>query len=90
MAYERGEEEIAKTLGCNWIVYQDCDDLKELVKSSTSLSLPLSCKCLKLYVVRWIEKAIELDCVNCLVTGLINRFIFQILLLSPLRLSESY
>lgn len=42
VAYERGEEEIAKTLGCNWIVYQECDDLEEAVKSSASPSLPLS------------------------------------------------
>lgn len=38
------------------------------------------------YVVGWIETATELDCANCLLTGLINRSLSQILLLIPFRL----
>lgn len=38
------------------------------------------------FVVGWIETATELDCANCLSTGLINRSLSQILLLTPFRL----
>ena len=31
IAYDRDEEAIAKKMGCDWVVYQDLDDLKEAV-----------------------------------------------------------
>jgi len=41
VAYGREEAEIAEHLGCNWIEYQDCDELEEAVRSSASPGLPL-------------------------------------------------
>mmetsp|Transcript_5948 Transcript_5948/g.8751 ORF Transcript_5948/g.8751 Transcript_5948/m.8751 type:complete len:390 (-) Transcript_5948:137-1306(-) len=41
IAYERNEEEIAKKIGCNWIVYQDLEDLIESVSACSSPDLPL-------------------------------------------------
>lgn len=32
---------IAAHLGCDWIEYQDCDDLEEAVRSSTRPDMPL-------------------------------------------------
>lgn len=34
VAYERNEEEIAKILGCDWIVYQRLNDLEESIRES--------------------------------------------------------
>lgn len=34
VAYERKEKEIAEHIGCDWIIYQDCEDLEEAVKIS--------------------------------------------------------
>ncbi|KAL7540191.1 hypothetical protein ACHAWF_006619 [Thalassiosira exigua] len=34
VAYERNEDEIAKKLGCDWIVYQKLNDLEESVRES--------------------------------------------------------
>mmetsp|Transcript_9054 Transcript_9054/g.25935 ORF Transcript_9054/g.25935 Transcript_9054/m.25935 type:complete len:529 (+) Transcript_9054:430-2016(+) len=33
IAYERNEEQIAQKIGCEWVVYQDLDDLVDSVKS---------------------------------------------------------
>jgi len=41
VAYGREEVEIAEHLGCNWIEFQDCDDLEEAVRSSASPDMPL-------------------------------------------------
>jgi amidophosphoribosyltransferase len=37
VAFERNEEEIAKTIGCDWVLFQDLNDLEDSVKE---LSLP--------------------------------------------------
>mmetsp|Transcript_19738 Transcript_19738/g.27749 ORF Transcript_19738/g.27749 Transcript_19738/m.27749 type:complete len:489 (+) Transcript_19738:216-1682(+) len=42
IAYEKNEEDIAKHIGCNWIVYQDTEDLVDAVRLSSSESLPLN------------------------------------------------
>lgn len=41
VAYHRDEVAIAKHLGCNWIEFQDCEDLEEAVRSSASPDMPL-------------------------------------------------
>ena len=35
VAYERSDEEIAKKIGCDWVLYQDLEDLEEAVASSS-------------------------------------------------------
>lgn len=42
IAYERTEKEIAKHIGCDWIVYQDLDDLVDSVKSCAPPERPLT------------------------------------------------
>ena len=44
VAYEREEKEIAAHIGCDWIEYQDCDDLEESVRSLASPECPLTSK----------------------------------------------
>jgi amidophosphoribosyltransferase len=41
VAYGRDENEIAKHIGCDWIVYQDPDDLEDAVRSNCSSDLYL-------------------------------------------------
>jgi len=41
IAFERDEEEIAKKIGCEWVVYQDLNDLEDSVKSIASKDFPL-------------------------------------------------
>lgn len=36
VAYERNNDEIAKKIGCDWIVYQDLSDLKDSITESSS------------------------------------------------------
>lgn len=36
VAYERDEEEVAKKLGCEWVVYQDLPDLEDAVRESAT------------------------------------------------------
>ena len=45
IAYERNEEEIAERIGCDWILYQDLEDLEECVRDSCSPDHPLTRKC---------------------------------------------
>ena len=42
VAYERKEEEIAKHIGCNWIVYQETEELEDAVRLSSSSENPLT------------------------------------------------
>lgn len=42
VAYERDEKEIAAHIGCDWIEYQDCEDLEESVRSLSSSDRPLT------------------------------------------------
>lgn len=42
VAYEREEEEIAAHIGCDWIEYQDCDDLEESVSSLATPERPVT------------------------------------------------
>jgi len=42
IAYESNEEGIAKSIGCDWIVYQDLNDLEECVRDSAQSELPLT------------------------------------------------
>jgi amidophosphoribosyltransferase len=44
IAYGREEEEIAAKIGCDWVVYQDLEDLKESVKAAASPECPLTGK----------------------------------------------
>lgn len=45
IAFERNEDEIAQRIGCDWVVYQDLDDLCDAVKEVSSTSkIPLTCK----------------------------------------------
>lgn len=41
IAYEREEKEIAAHIGCDWIEYQDCDDLEDAVRSLAAPDRPL-------------------------------------------------
>lgn len=41
IAYERNSAQIAEKIGCDWIVYQDTDDLEDAVRSSASPEYPL-------------------------------------------------
>lgn len=41
IAYERNTAQIAEKIGCDWIVYQDTEDLVDAVRSSASLEQPL-------------------------------------------------
>jgi len=41
VAYNREEKEIAEHIGCNWIEYQDCEDLEAAIRLSSSPDLPL-------------------------------------------------
>jgi len=41
VAYERNEEQIAAHIGCDWIEYQDCEDLEEAVRSCAMQEYPL-------------------------------------------------
>jgi len=36
IAYQRDEEEIARQIGCDWVLYQDLDDLQDSVKEAMS------------------------------------------------------
>lgn len=42
IAYERDEDEIATKIGCDWVLYQDLDDLETSVKESATPGQPLS------------------------------------------------
>jgi len=42
VAYNREEVAIAEHLGCNWIEFQDCEDLEEAVRGCASRDLPLT------------------------------------------------
>eukprot|EP00980_Cylindrotheca_fusiformis_P022280 scaffold9176_cov129-Cylindrotheca_fusiformis.AAC.4 len=42
IAYEREEEEIASKIGCDWVVYQDLEDLETSVKAVASREYPLT------------------------------------------------
>eukprot|EP00529_Nitzschia_sp_RCC80_P012246 CAMPEP_0113449920 /NCGR_PEP_ID=MMETSP0014_2-20120614/5555_1 /TAXON_ID=2857 /ORGANISM="Nitzschia sp." /LENGTH=576 /DNA_ID=CAMNT_0000341227 /DNA_START=90 /DNA_END=1816 /DNA_ORIENTATION=+ /assembly_acc=CAM_ASM_000159 len=42
VAYEREEDEIAKVIGCDWIVYQDLKDLESSVEMCAPKDRPLS------------------------------------------------
>jgi amidophosphoribosyltransferase len=42
VAYEREEEEIAAVIGCDWVVYQDLEDLEYSVTKSASPQQPLT------------------------------------------------
>lgn len=43
VAYKRNEEEIARHIGCDWVIYQYLEDLEESVKSAASPEQPLTC-----------------------------------------------
>mmetsp|Transcript_35132 Transcript_35132/g.76173 ORF Transcript_35132/g.76173 Transcript_35132/m.76173 type:complete len:647 (-) Transcript_35132:289-2229(-) len=48
VAYERNEEQIAKHIGCEWVVYQDLVDLEDSVRSLARVDRPLDqfdCSC---------------------------------------------
>lgn len=48
IAYERDEGEIAKMIGCDWVLYQDLNDLEECVSACAPSNKPLSqfdCSC---------------------------------------------
>jgi amidophosphoribosyltransferase len=42
IAYDRGDEEIAKKIGCDWVLYQDLADLEDAVASASSTDTPLT------------------------------------------------
>ncbi len=42
IAYGREEKEVAEHIGCDWIVYQDCEDLEESVRSISTAERPLT------------------------------------------------
>merc|ERR1712078_594692 len=42
IAYEREEDEIASKIGCDWVMYQDLEDLESSVIDSASPDQPLS------------------------------------------------
>jgi len=42
IAYEREEKEIAAKIGCDWVLYQDLDDLETAVKDASSPGQPLT------------------------------------------------
>lgn len=42
VAFERNEQQIAKILGCDWLIYQDLSDLEDSVKESSPIDKPLS------------------------------------------------
>ena len=44
VAFERNEEEVAKHIGCDWVVYQDLDDLVSSVSLCSDPDIPLSGK----------------------------------------------
>jgi amidophosphoribosyltransferase len=44
VANGRGEKEVAEHIGCDWIVYQDCEDLEESVRSIATVERPLTSK----------------------------------------------
>ena len=41
MAYERDEADVARHIGCEWVVYQDLDDLVDSVASFATEERPL-------------------------------------------------
>jgi amidophosphoribosyltransferase len=38
IAFERNEEEISEKIGCDWVVYQDLNDLEDSIKEATPLN----------------------------------------------------
>jgi amidophosphoribosyltransferase len=46
IAYKRNEEEIAAKIGCDWVVYQDLEDLEEAVRAAASPEMPIPGKLL--------------------------------------------
>lgn len=42
VAYERNEEQVAEHIGCDWVVYQDLEDLVTSVASCSDPDLPLT------------------------------------------------
>ena len=66
IAYEREEEEIAAKIGCDWVVYQDLDDLVMSVQAVASPETPLPGKS------GFSERK---DCNNCLYLLLISCFL---------------
>lgn len=42
IAYERNEEEIAAKIGCDWVMYQDLEDLELSIKEAAPIDEPLT------------------------------------------------
>ena len=51
IAYERNTAQIAEKIGCDWIVYQDTEDLVDAVRSSASLEQPLDSKWMHSFII---------------------------------------
>lgn len=73
IAYERDEEEIASKIGCDWVVYQDLEDLEESVRAVASTEYPLTSK--KIYEI---VRCFLLSCIFCLTLSVF--FIRQLLI----------
>ena len=51
VAYERNEEQVAEHIGCDWVVYQDLEDLVTSVASCSDPDLPLTGRFTSLYII---------------------------------------
>lgn len=55
VAYQRSEDEVQAFLGCDWLVYQDLDDLKIAVREGNAALTQFDCSCFDGHYITGVE-----------------------------------